>query len=72
MVTSITQNKEKAEIFNDFFIKHVTLKNEEDTPSDILHLDCQPDEIVLSVIEVKKEMLLLISKISLYLTSSIP
>ena len=55
MVTSITQNKEKAEIFNDFFIKHVTLENEDDTLPDILHLDCQPDEIVLSVIEVKKE-----------------
>ena len=46
-------NKEKDEIFNDFFIKEATLNNEDDTPPDIPQLDCQLDEIVLSVMEVK-------------------
>ena len=48
-------NKEKAEIFNDFFIKEATPKNEDDTAPDIPHLECQLDEIVSSVMEVKKK-----------------
>ena len=40
-------------MFNDFFIKEATLNNEDDTPPDIPQLDCQLDEIVLSVMEVK-------------------
>ena len=46
-------NKKKAEISNDFFTKEATLNNEDDTPPDIPELDCQLDEIVLSVMEVK-------------------
>ena len=46
-------NKEKDEIFNDFFIKEATLNNEDDTPPDIPQLDCQLEKIVLSVMEVK-------------------
>ena len=46
-------NKEKSEIFKDVFIKEATLNNEDDTPPDIPQLDCQLDEIVLSVMEVK-------------------
>ena len=35
------------------FIKEATLNNEDDTPPDIPELDCQLDEIVFSVKEVK-------------------
>ena len=40
---------------DDFFIKEATLKNEDDTPPDISQLDCQLDEAVLSIKEVKKK-----------------
>ena len=46
-------NEEKAEIFNDFFIKEATVNNEDNTPPDIPQLDCQLEKIVLSVMEVK-------------------
>ena len=45
-------NKEKANIFNDFFIKQSTLEHEDDTPSDLPQLDCQLNDITLSVFEV--------------------
>ena len=34
-------NKEKGNIFNDFFIKQSALEHEDDTPLDLLQLDCQ-------------------------------
>ena len=46
-------NKEKAELFNEFFIKEATVNNEDNTPPDIPQLDCQLEKIVLSVMEVK-------------------
>ena len=45
-------NKEKANIFNVFFIKQSTLEHEDDTPPDLPQLDCQLDDITLSVSEV--------------------
>ena len=45
-------NKEKANIFNDFFIKQSTLEHEDDTPPDLPQLDCQLNDITLSVSEV--------------------
>ena len=45
-------NKEKANIFNDFFIKQSTLEHEDDTPPDLPELDCQLNDITLSVSEV--------------------
>ena len=43
------QNKEKANIFNDFFIKQSTLEHEDDTPPDLPQLDRQLNDITLSV-----------------------
>ena len=45
-------NKEKANIFNDFFIKQSTLEHEDDTPPDLPQLDCQLNDITLSISEV--------------------
>ena len=45
-------NKERANIFNDFFIKQSVLEHEDDTPRDRLQLDCQLNDITLSVSEV--------------------
>ena len=45
-------NKERANIFNDFFIKQSILEHEDDTPRDLLQLDCQLNDIALSVSEV--------------------
>ena len=45
-------DKEKANIFNDFFIKQSTLEYEDDTPPDLPQLDCQFNDITLSVSEV--------------------
>ena len=45
-------NKERANIFNDFFIKQSVLEHEDDTPQDRLQLDCQLNDITLSVSEV--------------------
>ena len=45
-------NKEKANIFNDFFIKQSILEHEDDTPLDLPQLDCQLNDITLSVSEV--------------------
>ena len=45
-------NKEKANIFNDFFIKQSTLEHEDDTPPYLPQLDCQLNDITLSVSEV--------------------
>ena len=40
-------NKERANIFNDFFIKQSILEHEDDTPRDRLQLDCQLNDITL-------------------------
>ena len=45
-------NKEKANLFNDFFIKRSTVEHEDDTRPDLLQLDCQLKDITLSVSEV--------------------
>ena len=45
-------NKEKANRLNDFFVKQSTLENEDDIPSVLPQLDCQLNDIVLSVSEV--------------------
>ncbi|WP_419611672.1 reverse transcriptase domain-containing protein [Thiolapillus sp.] len=45
-------NKEKANILNDFFISQSTLEHEDDTPPDLPRLDCQINDITLSVSEV--------------------
>jgi len=45
-------NKEKAIFFNDFFIKQSALEHEDDTPPDLPQLDCQLNDITLSVSEV--------------------
>ena len=45
-------NKEKANIFNDFFIKQSALEHEDDTPPDLPQLDCQLNDITLTVSEV--------------------
>ena len=42
-------NKEKANIFNDFFIKQSNLEHEDGTPPDLPQLDCQLNDITLSV-----------------------
>ena len=44
--------KEKANIFNYFFIKQSTLEHEDDTPPDLPQLECQLNAITLSVSEV--------------------
>ena len=45
-------NKETANIFNDFFIKQSILEHEDDTPPHLPQLDCQLNDITLSVSEV--------------------
>ena len=52
MTSLYYSNKEKANIFNDFFIKQSTLEHEDDTPPDLPQLDCQLNDITLSVSEV--------------------
>ena len=47
-----SSNKEKPNIFNDFFIKQSTLEHEDGTPPDLPQLDCQLNDITLSFSEV--------------------
>ena len=42
-------NKWKADILNDVFVKQSTLENEDDIPPVLPKLDCQLNDIVLSV-----------------------
>ena len=48
----IIQIKQSQTFFKDFFIKHSTLEPEDDTTPDLSQLDCQLNDITLSVFEV--------------------